>query len=148
MCSCQAAEGEEAGTRSCQQYTRWGKLESLKRNLGAVEKGNWMLTAQLPKIATILCFWICVLILLYDLAHVDGQRFALWCFDSTSLSWGCLSFLVAHAASWEQRMPHPMLLGCQAQVQCSVPMLICRCDRDQRALDGLCLEAWGTRRSQ
>lgn len=36
---------------------------------------------------------------------------ALWCFDSTSLPRGCLSFLVACAASWEQRMPHPMRLG-------------------------------------
>lgn len=66
---------------SYQRYTQGGKVDSLKGNLGGVEKRNWMLTAKLPEIATTLCFWMCFLIPLSNWAHVDGQLIwtALWC---------------------------------------------------------------------
>lgn len=77
--------------------------------------------------------------------------------DNDLLS-GVLILLLFHEAAclswWHMLLPEskgchtPWYWDAQAQVQCSVPMLICRCDRDQRALDGLCPEAWDTRRSQ
>lgn len=91
-----------------------------------------MLTAQLPKRTNTLCFWVCILILLSNLAHVDGQLFV-------QLS-GVLILLLSQEAaflSWRHVLL-PKSKGChtprywdaQAQGQRSLPMLICKRDRD------------------
>lgn len=103
-----------------------------ERKSGCCREGELMQTAQVPKRADTLCFWVCILILLSNLAHVDGQLFV-------QLS-GVLILLLSQEAaflSWQHvLLPKskgchtPCYWGAQAQVQRPLPMLICKRDRD------------------
>lgn len=92
-----------------------------------------MLTVQLPERADTLCFWICVLMLLSNLAHMDGQLFV-------QLS-GVLILLLSQEAAflswWHVLLPKskachtPCYWDAQTQVQRPLTVLIRKCDRDQ-----------------